>query len=153
MLNSFVGVSYPVVENAMGYFRGVSGLDVVKADLLSLLMTNPTERVMMPDFGTDLRRLLFDPNDMLLQQSVKEVIANSISKWEPRVTIQNILVGAEANIDLNSNDDGSQDDYMLPVVIRFVDRDDISDVQELRLDVPLNATQNTQSSFAPGIGV
>ena len=151
MLNNFVGAPYPITESPMGYFRTVSGLDLVKADLLSLLLTNSGERVMMPDFGTDLDSLLFEPNDPILQQQVKQVIANSIARWEPRVTIDNILVGSEVNVGLNKDDDGSQLDYMLPVVIIFKDRDDITQLQELRLDVPVTLGQTVKTSLPPGI--
>ena len=48
----FAGMGYPIVTNPKGYFPVTKGVDLIKGDLLCLLLTNPGERVMMPQFGT-----------------------------------------------------------------------------------------------------
>ena len=41
----------------------VDGVEAVRQAVLLLLSTRPGERVMRPDYGCDLHRVLFAPND------------------------------------------------------------------------------------------
>jgi phage baseplate assembly protein W len=108
--------------------------------MLVLLLTNPGERVMLPEYGTPLRKLFFEPNDASLAEQARQVVINSIKLWEPRIAVTNIEVYTGANIDdesLNSNDDLSQKEHVLFIRINFVDPENIKEVQELSLQVPL----------------
>src|SRR4051812_10385094 len=94
----FSGMGYPILsDNPQGYFPVTQGVDLIKGDLLCLLLTNPGERVMMPAFGTPLRTLLFEPNDALLAERAKQMIMDSIRRWEPRVVIRaiDVLAGVD----------------------------------------------------------
>jgi len=138
----FLGVPYPITYNPRGLLRTQKGADQVKSDLLILLLTNPGERVMMPDFGTPLNSLIFNPNDTTLAGQAREMIINSISIWEPRITVENIEVVTQLDNmdrnDLNANDDLSERDGTLIIKINFFDRENIQDIQELRLQLPLS---------------
>lgn len=135
----FLGAPYPIVKHPRGYFRTQSGLDQVKSDMLILLLTNPGERPMLPEFGVPLRKLIFDPNDVIIAEQAKDMIAAAIRLFEPRITIDDIDVSTSANPeDLNSDDDLQQLEHILMIKIRFFDRDDIQEVQELKLEVPLS---------------
>lgn len=57
----FKGLPYPVIEHPLGLFRTQTGINTIKSDLLVLLLTNPGERVMLPEFGTPLKDLMFQP--------------------------------------------------------------------------------------------
>lgn len=93
---------------------------------------------MLPDFGTNLRQLLFEPNDEVLEQQAVDLIAASIRAWEPRVTIDQIEVKANpSKNNLNNMDDLTNKEHILFISIRFFDPEDIQEVQELRLEVPL----------------
>ena len=59
----FIGLQYPLVKNPRGLLAQKNGVDQIKADVLQLLLTNPGERVMLPNYGTPLRKLIFEPND------------------------------------------------------------------------------------------
>ncbi len=41
----------------------IEGAQAVRQSLMLLLSTRPGERVMRPDYGSNLHRLLFEPND------------------------------------------------------------------------------------------
>lgn len=137
-MRNFLGVPYPIVKTPMGYLYSQHGIDQIKSDMLVLLLTNPGERVMNPFFGTPLRRLLFDPNDKMLQLKAKNMILNSIKKWEPRIAVQQIQVLSKVDENsLNSQDDKSEQEHILFIRIIFVDPQNIREVQELTLEVPL----------------
>ena len=125
------GMPYPIVKHPLGFLFSQKGLDQVRSDLLALLLTNPGERVMLPDFGTPLRSLLFEPNDPTSASKAREMIAKAINMWEPRITIKNIVV-------TNGMDTGVDSDHVLGISIEFFDPGKISEVQELRLEIPTN---------------
>ena len=135
---NFLGLPYPVVKNPLGFFRTQSGVSQIKSDLLSLLLTNPGERVFLSDFGTPLKRLIFEQNDTILENMAKNMIAEAISIWEPRIAVNQIEVSRSVpSSSLNEADPGEDIDNILYIKITFVDPEQISEVQELRLQIPL----------------
>jgi phage baseplate assembly protein W len=139
MMRTFLGVPYPTVRNPLGYWYSQSGIDQIKSDMLCLLLTNPGERVMLPEFGTPLRKLLFEMNDAVLVDEARNMIINSLKRWEPRIAVQNIEVSS--NIDktsLDNNDDQTELENILFIRIIFVDPQNIKEVQQLSLQVPLS---------------
>jgi phage baseplate assembly protein W len=137
----FLGVPYPIVKNARGFLYSQDGIDQIKSDMLSLLLTNPGERVMNPDFGTPLRKLIFEPNDAALRLQAKNMIINSIKRWEPRIAVTNIEVSSKVDKDSLNKAEQKQDlEHILFIRIIFVDPQNIKEVQELLLEVPLGGT-------------
>lgn len=138
-MGKFMGVPYPVKKHAQGFFHVQDGVDQIKSDLLILLLTNPGERIFLPTFGTPLRRLIFEPNDAGLEFKAKQMIANSIKQWEPRVAIQQIEVSNKIDLDsLDILDDKSEMEHILSIRILFVDPENIQEIQELKLEIPLS---------------
>lgn len=134
----FVGFPYPVTPNPRGFFFAQSDIDQIKSDMLILLLTNPGERVMLPNFGTPLRDLIFEPNDASLILRATQMIANSLQAFEPRVSISQINV--TTNVDttiLDRNDDLTEQNHILQIQILFIDPNNIQEVQDLTLEVPL----------------
>jgi phage baseplate assembly protein W len=134
----FAGLPYPTQKTPRGYWYSQGGVNQIKSDLLCLLLTNPGERVMLPEFGTPLKKLLFEQNDSTLQNETLRVISNSISKWEPRIAVRNIEVSSTVDSSsLDSDDDGTEKEHILFIRIIFVDPQNIKEVQELTLEMPL----------------
>lgn len=138
---NFLGAPYPVLKHPRGLLHTQGGVNQIKSDLLVLLLTKPGERVMLPDYGTPLDQFIFEPNDQSVVDQVKEVISRSIKMWEPRIAVSNIEV-TNTNIEnegILHPDDAKQDlDHILLIRIKFADMDDIQEIQELRLEVPIN---------------
>ncbi len=65
----------------------VEGDDSVRQAILMLLFTIPGERVMRPDYGCDLHRLIFSPNDDTTAGLAIHYIRQAVERWEPRVDI------------------------------------------------------------------
>lgn len=138
MAKKFLGCQYPLVKTARGIMAQKSGIDQIKADLLQLILTNPGERCMMPSFGTPLRQLMFEPNDPQLAIQARLIIAESIQKWEPRIELSGIEVTNNFDsAELNEDDTGEEREAILGIKILFFDPQQISEVQELVLEVPL----------------
>lgn len=138
MKEKFLGLQYPLVKTSRGILAQKTGIDQIKADLLQLLLTNPGERIMIPDFGTPLRTLIFEPNDSSLISHARSMIEKSISTWEPRIVITNIEVTSEIDKKvLNLNDTNDEIDGILYIKIKFINPENITQVEELVLERPL----------------
>lgn len=148
---TFFGAGYPIVKSPKGYFPVITDIELIKGDILMLLLTNPGERIMNPNFGTPLNTLLFDPNDAVLAEKARNMIIASISRWEPRIVVDAINVSPGINQDnrnfLNPEDDLSEANHIMGIQILFRDPNDIRSVQELVLQVPLH-NGNNNGNFA-----
>jgi len=134
---NFIGLQYPLKKTARGLLPQQRGVDQIKADLLQLLLTNPGERVMLPEFGTPLRKLFFEPNTIGLEIEAQRTIVEAINTWEPRIEIQNITVNSEfSDDDLASNDPGYDKEHILGIKIEFYDPENITQLEELVLEIP-----------------
>jgi phage baseplate assembly protein W len=71
-------------------------INAIKNSLLNLFNTLPGERILLPDYGCDLRQFIFDPITDMMTRHIGRIIQTSISKWEPRVRIVNINVDGYA---------------------------------------------------------
>jgi phage baseplate assembly protein W len=71
----------------------VEGDDSVRQALLLLLSTRPGERVMRPDYGCDLHRLVFAPNDDTTAGLAIHYVQQALDRWEPRVEVVDIDAG------------------------------------------------------------
>ena len=77
---TLLGAPYPIASTPLGLLPSISDATVIKADLMQLILTNPGERVMLPAFGTPLRELLFDQNNNVTIEKVKQAIKNASQK-------------------------------------------------------------------------
>lgn len=139
-MDRFVGLQYPLIKTPRGVLAQKKNVDQIKADLLQLLLTHPGERVMLPNFGTPLKELQFEPNDPLLAIQARQMIDNAIRTWEPRIVVQNIRVTSNPDSSvLNQDDDLTNREHILFIEIEFVDPENISEIQALVLQVPLSS--------------
>lgn len=132
----YLGTPYPIVQDPGGYLHTEYGVRKIKADMLSLLLTNPGERVMLPSYGTPLKKLFFEPNDPIVQAQAKKMIEASIKAFEPRIRITQIDISAIKDTDLNTSDDKSEKESILYIKILFFDPNDIRTIQSLVLNLP-----------------
>ncbi|PTL84224.1 GPW/gp25 family protein [Vitiosangium sp. GDMCC 1.1324] len=59
----------------------------VRQAILLLLSTVPGERVMRPDYGCELHRLVFGPNDDTTAGLAIHYVRRALERWEPRIDI------------------------------------------------------------------
>lgn len=73
-------------------FTTATDISILVSSLKMLLMTNIGERIMLPDYGTNLRQIIFEQNLTGIDSMIQQEIVNAITKWEPRVQLQSIDV-------------------------------------------------------------
>ena len=59
----------------------------VRQAILLLLSTVPGERIMRPDYGCQLYRLVFSPNDETTAGLAIHYVRQALDLWEPRVDV------------------------------------------------------------------
>ena len=91
---------------------------------------------MLPDFGTPLNTLVFEPNDASINQTARNMIINSIATWEPRIVVQEITVAVPESGERAAFLEQDRENS-LEIKVLFFDPEEIAEVQELRLEVPL----------------
>ncbi|MFW6219454.1 MAG: GPW/gp25 family protein [bacterium] len=64
--------------------------DAFSSDLLLLLLTQKGERYYEPNYGTNLQKYIFDPNDNFTEQDVEQEIKRTVSLYIPNLKINNI---------------------------------------------------------------
>lgn len=64
--------------------------DAVRQSIQMLIATVPGERVMRPEYGCELHRLLFAPNDDTTAGLAIHYVRQAIERWEPRIDIVSI---------------------------------------------------------------
>ena len=65
----------------------------VRQAILLLLSTVPGERVMRTQYGCDLFRLVFSPNDDTTAGLAMHYVRQAITRWEPRIDIIRLTAG------------------------------------------------------------
>ena len=83
------GIAFPVVAGTGGYFSKSEGFATILGGLKQLLLTNRGERVMLPNYGTNLRSYVFEQDTPQLRSKIKDEIYNAIEAYAPRVEISN----------------------------------------------------------------
>lgn len=70
----------------------LTGKDDVQSSIEILLSTGVGERVMLPDYGADMQRLLFEPLNTTLVNFMQETLRRAILFHEPRVILNQVLI-------------------------------------------------------------
>ncbi len=78
-----------------GSIAMVDDRDSVRQAILLLLSTIPGERVMRPEYGCQLHRLVFSPNDETTAGLAIHYVRQALNLWEPRIDI--LRIDAERN--------------------------------------------------------
>jgi len=82
-------------EIEWNFHTGIN-LDVLKSSVKMLLITSKGERVMNPTYGTNLRRVVFEPNDGNVTSIIQQEIDEAINQFEPRVALESLEVIRES---------------------------------------------------------
>jgi len=74
----------------------------IKSNLINLLLTNKGERIMNPNFGADLGRILFEGITEDTNAKITELINTNVAIFVPEVAIDDIIINDSPSYN-NSN--------------------------------------------------
>ena len=72
-------------------------LDAVKTSVRNLIRTNKGEKLFKPNFGADIRSLMFENFSPTTSEVLKRKWNEMLNMYEPRATIENVVITNEAN--------------------------------------------------------
>jgi phage baseplate assembly protein W len=101
-------------------------VDILKSSIQFIILTNPGERVMLPEFGAGVRGALFEQNDDELRGMLQESIRAALARWDDRIELRDLQV--------------EQTEHRLDIHISFQNVKDPMEDSVQVLDVSLPAT-------------
>lgn len=105
-----VGLKLPFGPGQSNFALNYTTIDQTKTNLMNLLLTQKGERFMQPNFGTDLRRILFEPNNERIESRIKQEIVDAVNYWLPYVAIVKVSTIRKVK---------QIDEYTVNVIITF----------------------------------
>jgi len=90
--NRFINIDFPFKDSPNGFYFKLNDNDkeAIRADLLHLLLTNKGERLYLPDFGSDLRKYIFEPNDNITHEDIRNNLNETIKRYIPNLVVNDI---------------------------------------------------------------
>jgi len=67
-------------------------IEILASSVKMLLTTSKGERMMQPEYGTNLRLILFELQTTGIEGLVQQEIVDALTRWEPRVILQFLTV-------------------------------------------------------------
>jgi phage baseplate assembly protein W len=104
-----LGVKLPITrDSADGYTMIGDFTTLIKQNFKMLILTNPGERVMLPDFGVGINQYLFENFSSSTYTDIETNIRKQTEKYLPVVTIRKITF-----------EDSEQDNNRLGIAILY----------------------------------
>lgn len=95
-MSLYFGFNPPFVGGQQKYLSRQEDERLIKNDILQLLLTIPGERVMRPDFGVNLRNVVFEQLDDITLDSLRDDIISAINLNEPRINLLSLSLIPDA---------------------------------------------------------
>ena len=89
------GLKFPIEVDSNGALATSEGEDKIRGSVLSILSTALGERVMRPDFGSEIHNQVFATINTATISSLSYSVQEALIKWEPRIRVENIQVSDE----------------------------------------------------------
>ena len=88
----YINIDFPFRDSDNGFYFKLNKTDkdAIRADLLHLLLTNKGERLYSPDFGSDLKKYIFEPNDSITQGQIRDNLNETIKIYIPNLVVNDI---------------------------------------------------------------
>jgi phage baseplate assembly protein W len=89
-----IGVAFPFQDSTAGDYlqMNTTVAQEVKSNFVHLLMTTKGERFFLPQFGTNIRQYLFEPQSTDVDNNIRTEISNAIANFMPNIQIKAINI-------------------------------------------------------------
>ena len=91
------GVGLPFGDTLKSYFEPKNDTDILRSSILWIVLTGLGERWYLPEFGSPIADLLFEPADVSVAQSLRSDVEAAIRKWDDRIDLKNVDVQVNAD--------------------------------------------------------
>lgn len=120
----YKGIAYPIIKHPQGYFHSAAtDMDQVKSDLAAIILTEPGQRIFVPNFGTALNTINLNAPMEMARSEAKMKIATALKKWEKRIQVHDIVVDFARDADTKK--------LILKINVLFIDPINIKSIESL----------------------
>ena len=118
----YININYPFKDSHKGFFLDLNDQDnqAIKADLLHLILTRKGQRLYKPDFGTDLLKFIFEPEDGITLNGIKEEITKEVKTYLPQLQLDEILI-----------EESPESEYAAVVTIKYTINDTVFETSDI----------------------
>lgn len=91
----YYGIKYPFTcDGFQNFYADVNSSlkDKVRSQVMHVIFTPKGQRLRKPEFGTDLIKHIFEPNDSVSWEAVKNEVMESVKRWVDNVSVNDIQV-------------------------------------------------------------
>ena len=93
-----IGWSFPVRPAPSGDVEMAAFEEDIRQAVLLILETAQGERVMRPEFGAGLHKLLFEPLNNTTMALAQHHVEQALIRWEPRIDLMEVSVTASGAV-------------------------------------------------------
>ena len=86
------GWAFPVGLDLRGRVALTNGFESIERSIRLILQTARGERVIRPQFGSDLHKLVFAENNATTAGLADFYVRQALARWEPRIDVENVDV-------------------------------------------------------------
>ena len=95
--DKYVGIEFPLGHSPEGFFyKTKTVLQQSKANLRNLLLTTPGERIFQPEFGSQLKSIVFEQGQDIPNR-VEEAIRSAADRFLSYINIENVFTTQQDN--------------------------------------------------------
>ena len=96
----YYGIKFPFTANNLdGFFLDLNEKmeDKVASEILHVILTPKRSRIRKPEFGTDLAKFIFEPNESITWEAVKNEVSESVKRWATNINVNDIQIVKNEN--------------------------------------------------------
>ncbi len=98
MAQQYIGITLPITNGNTGMFaQSTTVFQQVKSNFKNLILTKKGERLMQPEFGTDLHRILFENITENTLENARLTVVEAVERWMPFLELQQFEVKNPVN--------------------------------------------------------
>lgn len=119
-VKQYYGIKYPfTINNINGFFVDLNNTveDKIASEIVHTILTPKGTRIRMPEFGTDLVKFIYEPNEDVTWENIKSEVISSVARFVPNTVL--------TDINVREIEDG--DDSSIYIDLRYRVSDDSSD--------------------------
>ena len=90
-----MGIRYPFRADDFQHFfvdANSTPMEKARSEIMHIVFTPKGQRIRNPEFGTDLIKFIFDPNEDVTWEAVKNEVSESVGRWAKNIILNNIQV-------------------------------------------------------------
>jgi len=121
------------IDQVDGYSLNKTFKQLSRQNLKMVIMTNPGERIMIPDFGVGIKTYLFENATQATFDEIEDEIRDQVSKYLPYMTINSIQFNSERGVNMSEIEASSASNYVNLQIRYSIPSSFISDELNLKI--------------------